>query len=85
MKKQTLFALFAAIVLLLGMNACVEKIDNPLPPTAEVDDDILDFPELEIDPNEFQPTDISVALLGSLDNYAEEEATRSGLRMYMDR
>ena len=69
--KQKLFALFAAAALLLGMSACTKE-DNPVtPPEGEVT-----VPAHEIDPNEFQPIDVSVALLGSYGSYAEEEATK---------
>ena len=67
--KQKLFALFAATALLLGMSACTKE-DNPVtPPEGEVT-----VPAHEIDPNEFQPIDVSVALLGSLSNYGEVAA-----------
>jgi len=67
--KQKLFALFAAAALLLGMSACTKE-DNPVtPPEGEVT-----VPAHEIDPNEFQPIDVSVALLGSLSNYGEVAA-----------
>ena len=72
--KQNLFALFAAAALLLGMSACTDKNDNPVTPPEE--EEVLNFPKLEIDPNEFQPIDVSVALLGSLSSSAEEEAVR---------
>lgn len=72
--RQKFFAIFAAAALLLGMSACTDNNDTPV--ITEEDDEVLDFPKLEIDPNEFQPIDISVALLGTLSNYAEEEATR---------
>lgn len=65
---------FAAAALLLGMSACTDNNDTPV--IAEEDDEVLDFPKQEIDPNEFQPIDISVALLGTLSDYAEEEAAR---------
>ena len=69
--KQKLFALFAAAALLLGMSACTKE-DNPVtPPEGEVT-----VPAHEIDPNEFQPIDVSVALLGSYGSYAEEEAIK---------
>ncbi|MBQ8989103.1 MAG: hypothetical protein IJ067_05390 [Prevotella sp.] len=73
--KQKFFALFAAAVLLLGMSACKAKEDNPVTPPEE-EDEVLNIPELEIDPSEFQPIDVSVALLGSLSNSAEEEVVR---------
>lgn len=66
-----------AAILICGTTAvltsCTDKNDNPSQPTTEVDE-APDFPELEIDPNEFQPIDISVALLGSLSSSAEEYA-----------
>ena len=67
--------MFAAAALLFGMSACSDRNDNPVTPTEE-DDVVLNIPELEIDPSEFQPIDVSVALLGSLSSYAEEEAVR---------
>ena len=70
--KQRIFAFFAVAALLLGLSACTDKNDNPVTPSET--DEALNIPELEIDPSEFQPIDVSVALLGSLSNYAEEEA-----------
>ena len=72
--KQKIFAFFAAASLLLGLSACTDKNDNPVTPSET--DEALNIPELEIDPSEFQPIDVSVALLGSLSNYAEEEAVK---------
>ena len=72
--KQKIFAFFAAAALLLGLSACTDKNDNPVTPSET--DEALNIPESEIDPNEFQPLDVSVALLGSLSNYAEEEAVK---------
>ena len=57
-----------------GITSCVID-DNAIQPTAETTEE-ENIPDLEIDPSEFQPIDISVALLGSLSSYAEEEATR---------
>lgn len=61
------------------LTACSDLIeafrDNPVTPSEE-EEKIVDVPPQEIDPNEFQPIDISVALLGSLSNYAEEEVLR---------
>ena len=67
--------MFAAAALLFGMSACTDRNDNPVTPTEE-EDVVVNVPELEIDPSEFQPIDVSVALLGSLSSYAEEEAVR---------
>ena len=65
-----------AAILICGTTAlltsCTDKNDNPVTPQEE--DEVLNIPELEIDPNEFQPIDISVALLGSLSSNAEEYA-----------
>jgi len=70
MFAAALFCGTAAIV-----SSC-SNVDTPVSgPTAE-EDEQLDFPKQEIDPSEFQPTDISLALLGSLKNSAEMEATR---------
>ena len=67
--------MFAAVLICCGgwgLTSCVEKEDNPV---SGVDDpDVVVQEPLEIDPNEFQPTDVSVALLGSLSDYAKEEA-----------
>ena len=73
--KQTFLSMFAAAALLFGMSACTDRNDNPVTPTEE-EDVVVNVPELEIDPSEFQPIDVSVALLGSLSSYAEEEAVR---------
>ena len=70
--KQKLFALLAAAALLLGMSACTRE-DNP---TSAQEEEVVEVSQQEIDPSEFQPIDISVALLGSLSNYAEEEVLR---------
>lgn len=61
-----------------GLVSCTDKIDNPSQPTVEVedDDDFQDGRELGIADSEFQPTDISTALLGSLSGYVEEEVVR---------
>ena len=67
--KQKLFAMIAAAVLLLGMNACIKQ-DNPIYPSNE---DVYNTIS-KIDPNEFEPIDVSVALLGSLNEYAEVAA-----------
>lgn len=73
--KQKFFAMFAAAVLLLGMSACVSNDDNPV--TVEDEgNDFNDITELAIADGEFEPTDVSVALLGSLSSAAEEEVTR---------
>ena len=67
------------------LTACSDLIDafrdNPATPSdtteeAEAEDDFPDYRELEINPGEFQPTDISTALLGSLSGYAEEEVVK---------
>jgi hypothetical protein len=66
--------MFAAVLICCGggLTSCVEKEDNPV---SGVDDpDVVVQEPLEIDPNEFQQTDVSVALLGSLSDYAKEEA-----------
>ena len=71
--KQKFFAMFAAAALLLGMSACTND-DNPSQPIPEEEE--VNIPVKEIDPNEFQPIDISVALLGSLGSSAEDEVVR---------
>ena len=69
-----------ATILICGTAAmftsCVENTDNPA--TAQEEEDIApEMPALEIDPGEFQPIDVSVALLGSLgNNSADVEAAR---------
>ena len=68
--KQSIFAIFAAAALLLGMSACTARDDNPV--LGQNDSSKTQA----IDPNEFQPIDVSVALLGSYGSYAEEEATK---------
>lgn len=68
--------MFAAVLICCGggLTSCVVNDDNPV---SVVDDPDSVNPEpLEIDPNEFQPTDVSVALLGSLSDYAKDEAVR---------
>jgi len=68
--------MFAAVLICCGggLASCVENDDNPV---SVVDDPDAVNPEpLEIDPNEFQPTDINVALLGSLSSFAEDGAVR---------
>ena len=75
------FWMLAAILICgttAGLVSCTDTIDNPSQPTVEVEeeDDFQADRQLEIADTEFQPTDISTALLGSLSGYAEEEVVR---------
>ena len=67
-----------AAILICGASfftSCKDNDDNPA--TAQEEDVAPDMPTLKIDPNEFQPIDVSVALLGSLaNNSADVEAAK---------
>lgn len=72
-----------AAILICGtavmFTSCDDNADNPAP--AQEEDIAPEMSALEIDPNEFQPIDISVALLGSLgNNSADVEAARYWLK-----
>lgn len=76
--KLWMLAVILICVTTAGLVSCIDKIDNPSQPTTEVEeeDDFQAGRKLEIAASEFQPTDISTALLGSLSGYAEEEVVR---------
>lgn len=76
--KLWMLAAILICVTTVGLVSCIDKIDNPSQPTTEVEeeDDFQAGRKLEIAASEFQPTDISTALLGSLSGYAEEEVVR---------
>ena len=59
-----------------GFVSCNDNVDNPSQPSGEVDNGASDIPKQKIDPNEFQPIDVSTALLGSLSSSAKDEAVR---------
>lgn len=66
-----------AAILICGMTAglvsCTANEDNTVSPSTETEEDYINP---GIDPNEFQPIDISTALLGSLSSSADEEVVR---------
>lgn len=57
----------------IAFTSCVANEDN-----AGAEPTVADMPQLEIDPSEFNPTDldVDVALLGTLSSSAEDEAVR---------
>ena len=56
--------------------SCTDVNDNPAPATVDNEGTPTDGLPEGIDASEFQPTDLSVALLGSVSNYAEEEVVK---------
>ena len=77
MRKKTINLLAAATLCCSAMfmlSSCTSTDDNPVPQTPT--EESTDVPAQEIDPNDFQPTDISVALLGSLSSQADDDVVR---------
>ena len=56
-----------------GLVSCTANEDNTVGPSTATEEDYVNP---GIDPNEFQPIDISTALLGSLSSSADEEVVR---------
>ena len=79
---KRMYAWMLAAILICGASvftSCIDNDDNPA--TAQEEDVAPDMPTLEIDPNEFQPIDVSVALLGSLaNNSADVKAAKYWLK-----